>query len=97
MKDDFPARVYHDRVFAVPCINYDGQTQIVETYAHNMRIVDAHEGPNFFRTHVTNDACADLTVEGMKFFRVDAQRLFGELMELARQGITVYPRSVYRK
>jgi aminoglycoside 3-N-acetyltransferase len=97
MKDDFPARVYHDRVFAVPCIDYDGQTQIVETYAHNMRIIDAHEGPNFFRTYVTNDACADLTVEGMKFFRVDARRLFDELMELARQGITVYPRSVYGK
>jgi aminoglycoside 3-N-acetyltransferase len=97
LKDDFPVRVYHDRVFAVPCIDYDGQTQIVETYAHNMPVIDAHEGPNFFRTHVANDVCADLTIQGMKFFRADARRLFDDLMELAKQGITVYPRSVYRK
>jgi len=97
LKDHFPVPVYHDRVFAVPCIDYDGQTQIVETYAHNMPVIDAHEGPNFFRTHVANDVCADLTIQGMKFFRADARRLFDDLMELARQGITVYPRSVYRK
>src|SRR5882762_4195446 len=97
MKEEFPARVYHDRVFAVPCVDYDGKEQVVETYAHDMRVIDAHEGPNFFRTHVANDVCADLTIQGMKFFRADARRLFDDLMELSRQGITVYPRSVYRK
>ena len=97
MKEEFPARVYHDRVFAVPCIDYAGKTQIVETYAHNMRIIDAHEGPNFFRTHTANDVCADLTIKGMKFFRADARRLFDDLLALAKQGITVYPRSVYGK
>jgi aminoglycoside 3-N-acetyltransferase len=97
MKDEFPARVYHDRVFAVPCIDYDGKTRIVETYGHNMRIIDAHEGPNFFRTHIANDVCADLTIKGMRFFRVDARRFFDDLLALARQGITVYPRSVYGK
>jgi aminoglycoside 3-N-acetyltransferase len=97
MKAEFPARVYHDRVFAVPCVDYDGKTQIVETYAHNMCIIDAHEGPNFFRTHIANEVCADLTIKGMKFFRVDARRFFDDLLVLAKQGITVYPRSVYRK
>ena len=97
MKEEFPARVYHDRVFAVPCIDYNGQTRIVETYAHNMRIIDAHEGPNFFRTHIANDVCADLTIQGMKFFRVDAPRFFDDLLALARQGVTVYSRSVYSK
>ena len=97
MKEEFPARVYHDRVFAVPSIDYDGRTQIVETYAHNMRIIDAHEGPNFFRTHIANDVCADLTIKGMRFFRVDARRFFDDLLALAKQGITVYPRSVYGK
>jgi aminoglycoside 3-N-acetyltransferase len=97
MKKEFPVPVYHDRVFAVPCIDSGGQTQIVETYAHNMQVIDAHEGPNFFRTHVANDVCADLTIKGMKFFRADARKLFDDLMKLARQGITVYPPSVYRK
>jgi aminoglycoside 3-N-acetyltransferase len=97
MKEEFPARVYHDRVFAVPCIDYEGQTQIVETYGHDMRIIDAHEGPNFFRAHIANEACADLNINGMKFFRVDARRFFDDLLALAKQGITVYPRSVYGK
>jgi len=97
LKDEFPVPVYHDRVFAVPCIDYDGRTQIVETYAHDMSVIDAHEGPNFFRTHVTNEVCADLTIKGMRFFRADARRLFDDLMVLARQGVTVYPPSVYRK
>ena len=94
MKEEFPARVYHDQVFSVPCIDYDGQTQIVETYAHNMQVIDAHEGPNFFRGHIAGDVCADLTIKGMKFFRVDASRFFDDLLALAKQGITVYPRSV---
>ncbi len=97
LKDNFPVPVYHQRVFAVPCIDYAGQTQIVETYVHNMSVIDTHEGPNFFRTHVSPDVCEDLTIEGMRFFRADARRLFDDLMELARRGITVYPRSVYRK
>src|SRR5262249_5838445 len=45
MKDQFPVPVYHDRVFAVPCIDYAGQTKIVETYAHNMPILETHDGP----------------------------------------------------
>jgi len=97
MKDEFPARVYHDRVFAVPCLDYEGKTQIVETYGHDMRVIDAHEGPKFFRAHMANEVCADLRIKGMKFFRVDAHRFFDDLLALAKQGITVYPRSVYRK
>ena len=97
LKNDFPVPVYHERVFAVPCIDDEGRTQIVETYAHNMKVIDVHEGPNFFRTHVAPDICADLMIEGMKFFRADARRLFDDLMELAERGVTVYPRSVYRK
>ena len=44
-----------------------------------------------------NDVCADLNIDGMKFFRVDARRFFDDLLALAHQGITVYPRSVYGK
>jgi aminoglycoside 3-N-acetyltransferase len=97
MKEAFPVRVYHDRVFAVPCIDYDGKTQIVETYAHNMRIIDSHEGPGFMRAHIAHDVCADLTIKGMRFFRADARRLFDDMLGLAKQGITVYPKSVYGK
>ena len=62
-----------------------------------LRVIDAHEGPNFFRAHLSPDVCADLTIKGMRFFRADARRFFDDLLALAKQGITVYPRSVYRK
>src|SRR5438034_6457888 len=53
MKEDFPARVYHERLFAVPCTDYDGRVKIVETYAHNMRIIDTHDVPAFIRSNIS--------------------------------------------
>ena len=97
LKEDFPVCVYHDRVFAVPCVNYDGETRIVETYAHNMRKIDPHDVPRFMRTHISTEGCCDLTINGMRFFRADARKLFNKMMALAKQGITVYPRSVYSR
>lgn len=96
-KEKWPAAVYHDQVFAVPCVDYQGTTQIVETYAHNMRVIETHDGPGFMRTHIPSDVCADLTINGMRFFRADARRLFEKMMALAERGITVYPRSAHRK
>src|SRR6266508_752846 len=97
MKDDFPVRIYHDRVFAVPCINYQARTEIVETYAHNMRKIGIHDGPGFMKSYIPPDICSDLTIVGMKFFRAVAPDLFKEMLRLAREGITVYPRSAYSK
>jgi hypothetical protein len=45
--------------------------------------------------HIPADVCEDIVVNGMKFFRADARRLFAAMLPLARRGITVYPRSVY--
>jgi aminoglycoside 3-N-acetyltransferase len=97
MKSEFPVRVYHDRIFAAPCIDYAGKTQLVETFAHNMRIIDTHDVPEFMRTYIAADVCSDLTINGMRFFRADASSLFAEMLRLARQGITVYARSVYER
>jgi aminoglycoside 3-N-acetyltransferase len=97
LKDDFPVRIYHDRVFAVPCVDYKGETQIVETYAHNMGNIERHDAPAFMRNHIAIEVCADLVVEGMRFFRADARTLFDEMLILAKRGITVYPRSAYSK
>jgi len=94
MKESFPVRTYHERLFEVPCINYQGQTEIVRTYAQNMIVNDTHQGPPFFKAHVDPEVCSDLLVNGMKFFRADAPRLFAEMLRLAKDGITIYPRSV---
>src|SRR5918912_721541 len=38
LKEAFPVRVYYDRIFEVECVNYEGQTETVGTYAHNMKM-----------------------------------------------------------
>ena len=96
LKDDSPVRVYAPRLFAARCVDYGGREVVVETYAHDMSNV-VHDIPRFVREHVPTEACQDLTIKGMKFFRADAARLFDVMLPLARRGVTVYPRSVYKK
>ncbi|MGB8509145.1 MAG: AAC(3) family N-acetyltransferase [Pyrinomonadaceae bacterium] len=96
LKDSFPVRVYHDHIFEARCVNYRGETEIVRTYAHDMRAV-VHDIPRYMRAHVSGAACRDLTINGMKFFRADAPKLFDEMLRLAKDGITVYPSAVYSK
>jgi len=67
---------------------------IVKTYAHNLRKMN-HNIPRFMKTHISSDACVDLYLKGMKFFRADARRLFDEMSSLAATGKTIYPRSAY--
>jgi aminoglycoside 3-N-acetyltransferase len=93
-KEEFPVRVYHEQLFAAPCINYEGERVTVETYAHDMSTTVHPDMPQWMRAYVSEAAGRDLIVRGMKFFRADAPMLFRELMELARRDIIVYPRSV---
>lgn len=97
MKEKFPVRVYHEKVFDATCVNYNGERVIVQTYAHDMSRVIHPDMPRFMKSHVSDEACQDLNIRGMKFFRAHAPILFAEMMKLAEQGITTYPRSVYRK
>jgi aminoglycoside 3-N-acetyltransferase len=94
LKDDFPVQPYHAQLFAATCIDRAGTKVIVETYAHDLRKMN-HNIPRFMKTHVSSDACVDLNLNGMKFFRADARRLFDEMTSLAATGKTIYPRSVY--
>ena len=96
LKGDAPVRVYAPRLFAARCVDYEGREVTVETYAHDMRNV-VHDIPRFMREHVPAEACQDLIVNGMRFFRADAARLFDVMLPLARRGVTVYPRSLYAK
>lgn len=93
-KERFPVRVYHPEVFEAPCINYDGASVIVKTYAHDMSTTVHPEMTKWFATYVSDEACRDLILQGMKFFRADAPKLFAEMMELAKRDILTYPRSV---
>ena len=54
-----------------------------------------HDIPQFMKRHIAADVYEDIVVNGMKFFRADARKLFDAMLPLAQRGITVYPRSVY--
>ncbi len=97
LKESGPVRTYLPQKFAARCVNYDDETEVVETYAHDMRVVDAHDVPAYMKRHISPNVCSDLVIKGMKFFRADAARLFDEMLRLAKQGVTVYSRSVYSK
>lgn len=94
MKANPPVRTYHPEIFRATCINYRGEQEVVETYAHDMsRCI--HDIPQFIKRHVPAEVCEDIVVNGMRFFRAGARRLFDVMLPLAERGITVYPRSVY--
>jgi aminoglycoside 3-N-acetyltransferase len=93
-KDEFPVRVYTNELFAAPCINYEGEQVVVKTFAHDMSTTVHPDMPEWMRTFVSEEACRDLIVRGMKFFRADAPKLFAEMMDLAKRDIIAYPRSV---
>lgn len=94
LKEKFPVRVYHDEIFDARCIDYEDQSVVVRTYAHDMGRVLHPDMPRWMETHVSAEACHDLVVRGMKFFRADAPKLFHEMMALAKRDIIAYPRSV---
>ena len=97
LKEKFPVQVYHDEIFDAPCINYQGERMTVRTYAHDMSRVVHPDMPVWFQKYVSPEACRDLKVRGMRFFRADAPKLFAEMMSLAERDIIAYPRSVYQK
>jgi Aminoglycoside 3-N-acetyltransferase len=97
LKEKFPVRVYHEQIFDAACINYQGEHVVVRTYAHDMSTVVHPDMPRFMKTYISEEACRDLNIQGMKFLRANAPKLFAEMMELAGRDIIAYPRSVYRK
>jgi len=96
MRRDFPVDPYHDRIFHARCIDAEGRDVMVPTYAHDMARMK-HDVPRFMRNQVPREICEDLTIGGMQFFRADTAPLFSRMMELARRGVTIYSRSVYRR
>ncbi len=97
LQPEFPVQVYGERLFSARCINYNGEEEIVRTYAHNIRNVNDHDSPRFMKRYIDEGICKDLTIHGMKFFRADTKKLFDLMIELAKVGITIYPKSSYRR
>lgn len=93
--DEFPVSVYHRRLFHARCINYKGEIEIVQTYAHKRRMMN-HKIPAYIKTNVVDGICEDLEIEGASFFRANASGLFDVMYDLAKRNITIYPRIIHR-
>lgn len=92
LKEDFPVRVRHEQLFDACCVNYANEMVVVKTFAHDLRKMN-HNIPRYMRDHISHDACLDLKINGMKFFRADAAKLLDQMTRLAARGITIYPRA----
>jgi aminoglycoside 3-N-acetyltransferase len=94
LREEFPVAPYLPTLFQGQCLDRHGQSVVVATYAHDMSKMN-HDVPSYVRRHVAQDICSDFEVRGMPFFLAHAAPLFERMLALARQGITIYPRSAY--
>ncbi|MGO8880024.1 MAG: AAC(3) family N-acetyltransferase [Desulfomonilaceae bacterium] len=95
LKEAFPVEPYHKEIFPAKCVSYENEIVVVKTYAHDMRKMK-HNIPKFMKRYCDPGISLDLTLQGMRFFVAQTKPLYQRMIELARDGITVYERSVYK-
>jgi aminoglycoside 3-N-acetyltransferase len=91
LKENFPINPYHARLFRAKCINYAGNVEFVNSYAHNLKAIN-HNIPLYMQKYIPDNICLDMTLYGMHFFRVEAKELFPVMIDLAEGNITIYHR-----
>ena len=92
LRETFPVRTYHERLFEATCVNYIGQLEIVRTYAHDLSKIK-HNIPQYLSTYIRHQICEDFEISQRKFFRAHCGPLFTTMINLAKEGMTIYPRS----
>ncbi len=96
MKEKYPVNPYHDQIFDAKCIDYQGNTVIVRTLAHDLKKMK-FDLPAFFKKFCNNNECKDIKYEGMDFFIADSSKLYNRLVDLALNNVTIYKKKFYRK
>lgn len=87
LKDQFPINTYLETLFESRCINYEGEVEIIKTYAHNP-LNPRRNTQKFIARNIVGHT--DVTVAGRRFFKMDAKDLFDQMINLAYKGITIY-------
>lgn len=95
LKKEFPIDPYHKRLFQAKCVNYAGRTEVVETFAHNMKMMN-HDIPSYMRMYVPESTCNDRTILGRQFYSAKARELFELMLHLAKKNVTIYPKKLYK-
>ena len=96
IKDRFPVETRTQTVFECPVRDYEGREFKVRTLVAHRRI-RMRNIERYVRRYIPGDVCRDMNINGIRFFRADAAKLFKTMEELALKGITIYSRFVYRK
>ena len=95
LKEAFPLEPYHKEIFEAKCVSYQNEIVTVMSYAHDMAKMK-HNIPKFIKRFCDSHIARDTKIQGTSFFVVQSKPLYKRMIELARDGITVYDRSVYR-
>lgn len=88
-REIFPINPYLPKLFQAECIDYNGETIIVPTFAHDMKKMNFNL-PKYFANEIPKSVCEDINFSGMNFFRADAAKMLEVMTEKARKGVTIY-------
>jgi len=98
MKEQFPFCPHDPRLFLAPCIDRAGRSITVATFAHDLKRIsyDTLHVQDYMRKYVAKEVAADKTIEGRRFFTVNAEGLYKRMVELAQDQITIFTRGQRR-
>jgi aminoglycoside 3-N-acetyltransferase len=96
LKEAFIVEPYHNKLFSAKCLNYDGELEIVQTLAHNMRKMN-HNIPSFMKKNISSETCRDMSIHNMHFFLAKTRELLSVMIKLAQDNTTIYPKSSYKR
>lgn len=88
--DAFPVQRYLPGTREGCCIDSDGSRRLVATKVSDPAVV-GRDMEGFTRTHIAPEVCRDLRIRGRWFFRCEAGPFVARMVELAEQGVTVFP------
>ncbi len=91
----FPVQPYLREMFQARCVEADGRERIVPTYSHDPKKM-THDVPAYMKAHIPSQLCEDRVIDNRPFFSAEAAPLFKRMVELAEQGVTIYPSSAYK-
>ena len=96
LKDDFPVDVYNNEIFSKKCQGYDNTISEIKTYCHYMPRVGTKTIKRIER-YFDDEYYFNGKISNIPFFLVHSIPFYNKMIELAKQGRTVYSRKVYKK
>jgi aminoglycoside 3-N-acetyltransferase len=96
LKEKFPVFPYHDEIINANCRDYNGNSIIVPTYAHDMKKM-GFDLPKFIDDNIEESIAKNINIDGMKFGICHSKPLFNKMVDMALSGKTIYKKSLYKK